>query len=232
MRKRMPIAIVVASVVLGTPGALLAAGPVDGEVGFLWWQTDFARNTALEDVSVDAGAPGYRGELWFFNKVGVRASLFSSDLGDLNEDDADYVSADVFWKLFSPTEDSFFALGVGWQDMGFTESGVTPVLVETAGVRVTAEGRIGLAAMLYAFGRYSYLPALEDHRPDATGDVFTDLKGWESEIGLAWKMGPFVDMRAGYRATELDFRRTPALLSAYTGTVKSEGYMIGFGIHF
>ncbi len=209
----------------------LAAGPVDGSFGVLWWQTDFQRGSALEDISADAGAPGYRGELWFFNKVGVRANLFSSDLGELNEDDADYISADVMWRLWSPTEKSFVAAGLGWQDMEFTESGLGATRVETAGVRATVEGRVGVIAVLYVYGVYSYLPELDDFSPGG-GDRYTELEGQEYELGVQWKVAPFVDMRAGYRASQLDYLREPVLNPAYNGQVDSEGFMVGFGIHF
>lgn len=210
----------------------LALGPVDGEVGLLWWQSDFDRDTDLEDISTDASAPGIRGELWFFNKLGVRASLFSSDLGDLNEEDADNLSADVMWRLFSPTENTFLALGAGWQDLEFTESGVATTIVETSGPRATLQGRVGLVGALHLYGHYSYMPELEDFTPSGTTDLYTDLEGNEFELGLFWKMGPFFDMRAGYRASEVDFTAQPTLLPQYQGTVDAAGFMVGMGIHF
>jgi hypothetical protein len=209
-----------------------AAGPVDGELGLLWWQTDFARDTDIEDVSIDAGAPGVRGELWLFNKFGLRASLFTSDLEDLDEDDADYRSADLMYRLFSVTQKNFISLGVGWQDMEFTESGLGAQLVETEGARVMADGRFSLIRIVHVYANYTWLPELDDYRPDQSGDVYTDLEGTEYEVGLSWTIAPFLDTRFAYRVSELDFTREPALLPEYRGTIENEGFMIGMGFHF
>jgi hypothetical protein len=209
-----------------------AAGPVDGEIGLLWWQTDFTRDTDIEDVSIDAGAPGVRGELWFFNKLGVRAAMFSSDLGELDEDDADYRSADLMYRLFSVTQKNYLALGLGWQDMEFTESGLATQLVETSGVRVIADGKVSLIRVVNLYGNYAWLPELDGYSPDQSADVYTDLEGREYEVGVSWTVLPFFDTRLSYRVTELDFTREPGLFPTYEGTVENEGFLIGMGFHF
>ena len=211
---------------------LQAAGPVDGEIGLLWWQTDFARDTDIENISIDAGAPGVRGELWFFNKLGLRAAMFSSDLGELDEDDADYRSADLMYRLFSVTQKNYLALGLGWQDMEFTESGLATQLVETSGLRVIADGKVSLIRVVHLYGNYAWLPDLDDYSPDQNADVYTDLEGREYEVGVSWTVFPFFDTRLAYRVTELDFTREPALFPTYKGTIENAGFMIGMAFHF
>jgi len=221
-------------VVLALAGSfpLYAAGPVDGEIGVLWWQTDFARNTDIEDVSIDAGAPGIRGELWLFNRVGLRASLFSSDLDELDEDDADYRSADVMYRLFTLAQKNFISLGVGWQDIEFSESGLSTQLVETEGPRVMADGRFSLIRVVNLYANYTWLPELDDFRPDGSGDIYTDLEGREYELGLSWTVAPFLDTRFAYRVSQLDFTHEPLLFPEYSGTIENEGFMVGMGFHF
>ncbi len=217
------------ALVLAAPA--FAVGPIDGEVGLVWWQTDFDRSTDIEDVSIDAGAPGFRGELWFASKVGVRAETFSSDLGDLNEEDAEYLSADVMFRLFGVTDNNFLALGLGWSDMDFTESGVLPVLVETSGPRATLEARIGVASMVQIFGHYTLMPELDDY-DNAAGDVFAELEGQEYQLGVAWKVAPFMDLRAGYRSQTLEFTRQMTTATDYSGEVDSTGFLLGLGFNF
>jgi hypothetical protein len=228
MARTIKLTLVGCLALLGLAGPADAAGPVDGSVGILWWDSEFDSG-----ATADAAAPGFRGELWVHNKLGVRANMFRSDLGDLGQEDADYLSADVMWKVLNPTEKSFIAAGLGWSDMEFTESGIAPMNVETSGLRASIEGRVGVLAMLDVYGLYSYLPDMDDSSP-AVSDVYRDLKGQEYEAGVDWKVAPMIDLRFAYRSTELDFTHepAPALGTAYDGEMDSSGFMFGAGVHF
>jgi hypothetical protein len=209
----------------------MAAGPVDGEVSVFYWDAEFARDSNLENVDTDAAQPGIQAQLWFVNKFGVRVALFSADLGDLNEDDAEYRSADLMWRLISPTDNTYLALGAGWQDAEFTDAGTTLTTVETSGIRVSADGRVGFVGVLQAFGRYTMLFELDDFT-ESGGDLFRDMEGEEFEVGLIYDVAPFVDIRAGFRSVSFDFTREPLVGTPYAAEVTTDGFFVAAGVHF
>ncbi len=88
----------------------LAMGPIDGEFGAVWWANDYDSQHGEAPYSSDAGAPGYRAELWFMERYGVRAEYYSSDT---DGGTSDYTSLDIMWRAFSPTENNYFAFGAG-----------------------------------------------------------------------------------------------------------------------
>lgn len=202
----------------------LAAGPVDGEFGALWWANDFDAKLGAQDASTDAGAPGFRGEVWLFGDYGMRAAMFESD-PDGAGDKTDYTSIDLMWKAFSPTENNYFAFGVGWEDADLAG-------IETSGARLSVEGSVGIIAVLQAYGQASYLPALDEF--EAAPDVrFEDLDGHEFELGLAWNAAPLVNVRAGYRQTVMDFTEVDSLAALKTdGSTESKGLLVGLGLRF
>ena len=74
--------ILVATVALvGAGGAIEAAGPVDGEIGAIYWNSEFD-SSGVAALASDAGSPGFRAQLWLFNKYGVKAGMYRTDLDD------------------------------------------------------------------------------------------------------------------------------------------------------
>ncbi len=214
-------AVIVCSL-LGSPA--LAVGPVDGEVGALWWNNDFDAELGSQNASASAGAPGFRGEVWLFEDYGMRAALFESD-PDGAGDKTDYTSIDLMWKAFSPTENNYFAFGVGWEDADLAG-------IETSGARLSVEGSVGIITVLQAYGQASYLPSMDEF--EATPEVsFEDMNGHELELGLAWNAAPLVNVRAGYRQTVMDFTEVDSLLAQKTdGSTESKGLLVGVGLRF
>jgi hypothetical protein len=210
-------------------GPALALGPISGEVGAVWWANDFDSG----GVSEDAGAPGLRAELWY-NDYGVRAMHFSSDLDEIDLDTSDYTSIDVMWKPFAPTENNFIAVGVGWEQVDFTNLDLDD---DTSGVRLSVEGRVGLIGMLYAYGHAAYLPSLDD-TPSRSLKAFDfeyqDMEGLEYELGVQFQPLPFMSIRAGYRETSVDFTLVDQLLDVEvdSDTAESSGVLAGVGFHF
>ncbi len=213
----------------------LAVGPIDGEVGAVWWANEFQSTGGSTAISGDGDAPGYRAELWLFKKYGVRAGQFSSDLGDLSMDNADYLSVDVMWKVFSPTENNYFAVGAGWQDMDLASVGLDG---NTSGARLTADGRVAAAGLVYFYGHASSLPSLDDADATIAADgTFEDLSGFETEVGVSVKLAPFVSLRGGYRTQTVDFTRTgfvplPGQPATVSGEVESDGFLAGLTFRF
>lgn len=236
----------------------LAAGPIDGEIGAVWWSNDLDTDSG----SIDASAPAYRGELWLFDRYGVRAGQYMSN-PDGNADGTDTTSVDVMWRAWAPSENNFVAAGMGWQMMHLDGLGIDD---NTSGMRLSVEGRVGLMNMLYAYGQGSYLPSLDD-AGDALARTLEDMDGHEYELGVSWKMAPFVSMRAGYRVSGIDFTQVSSITSSSvdgpsnedsggapaavnfslaqgneesgsgsssstSGSVDSKGFFLGFGFNF
>ena len=223
---RLIVRVLLMSSIVAAPA--LALGPMDGEVGALWWANEYE----TEGVSADAGVPGMNAELWW-KSVGVRAQV----LGDVDEvnSSSDYTALDVMWKAFSPTENNFFAVGLGWQDMGFTA--VDPTLTnafsgDAAGVRVALEGRVGIVGMVYAYGQAAYLPDMGDASDSLTLDEYNDMDGLEYEVGVSWKPAPFVSVRGGYRENQLDYTRRDLGGAENDESSDSSGFLLGVGFHF
>ncbi len=205
------------SCVMALPASAL--GPVDGEIGALWWANEYDVDGAS---AVDGDAPGFRAEVWMMKKYGVRAARFSSDLDDIGLDSSDYSSLDLMWKAFSPTENNFLALGLGWEEMDMTGIGLDG---DTSGVRLSVEGRVGIIGAVYAYGQGSYLPSLDD--ATSAGATLKDLEGFEYELGVSWKAAPFISFRAGYRENSLDYSS-----AGIDGTAETRGFLLGTGFHF
>jgi len=210
----------------------LAMGPVDGEVGAVWWASDFDVSSG---ASADAGAPGFRAEVWLFQRWGVRAERYSSDLDEFDGRDSDYTSVDFRWRAFSPSENNYFAIGVGWQRMDLATIGLDG---DTSGARLGAEGRISLGGLVYLYGQGSYLPSLDDAPAvDPLMGYFENLDGYELEAGVSWKMAPFVSLRAGYRAQTVNFTLTgfepiPDGPTEIDGETESTGFLAGLSFRF
>ncbi len=188
----------------------LAAGPVDGEVTAVYWLSDTEVDLGNgESDSVGSEAIGFRAELWFIEKLGVSAGLFAADL-EGSDETVDYNNLDVKWRLLSPTENNFLAVGAGWQQIDVGSE-------DTGGVRVVADGRVGLVGFLYFYGRAAYVPSLSDVG-ELSGGSMTEL-----EAGLMIKPAPFLQLFAGYRSNDVSF-------DAMDWT--TDGFVAGVGVNF
>jgi opacity protein-like surface antigen len=227
--------LILAAILVLAPVTALAAGPVDGEIGAIYWNSEFD-STGAAALTSGAGSPGFRASLWMFNKYGIRAGMFRTDLDDFsNIETSDYTSLDFMWRPISPTQNNYFAVGLGWQDMDLNTIGLQG---STSGARVNVEGRLGLGKIVFAYGEGSYLPALDDAAASSVAyGRFEDLSGYEYEIGVSVKPAPFVQIRAGYRMHSLDFKQTglDPLLGFGTemnGTAESSGFLAGLTFNF
>jgi hypothetical protein len=225
---RLVVRVLLLSTLVAAPA--LALGPVDGEVGALWWANEYD----TERASADAGVPGLNAELWWQSKFGLRAQM----LGDVDDtsNSSDYTAVDVMWKAFSPTENNFVAVGLGWQDMDFTAGDITapsPAGGDTSGMRIAVEGRVGIVGMVYAYGQAAYLPSMDDssNSLSLTPETYDDMDGLEYEVGVSWKPAPFISVRGGFRENQLDYTRVNGLVSNDESS-ESSGFLLGVGFHF
>lgn len=215
--------------------AASAAGPIDGEIGAIYWNSDF-ESTGVATLNSDAAAPGLRASLWLFNRYGVRAGTYRSDLDSYSSiDSSDSTSLDVLWRPISPTQNNYFAVGLGYQQMDLNSIGLSG---DTTGARLSVEGRIGLGKIVFLYAEGAYAPRLDDAAADTPGfGQFEDLSGMEYEVGVSWKMFPFVQLRAGFRDQEVEFNQTgiDPLLGFGTqmeGTAESSGVLAGLTFNF
>jgi hypothetical protein len=213
----------------------LAVGPVDGEVGAAWWANSFSASGNGSQVSSAAGAPGFRAELWFFGRYGLRAERYSSNLNGLDAATSDYTSLDFRWRAFSPTKNNFIAIGAGWQQLDLGTLGLDGA---TSGARLGLEGRVAAAGAVYIYGQGSYLPDLRDtNAVDPALGQFRDMSGYEYEAGISWTILPVLSMRGGYRGQRIDFTRTgyivlPGDEEAIEGASESNGFLLGLSFCF
>jgi hypothetical protein len=195
-----------------------AIGPADGEVTVLYWESD----TDVSGVSEGSGDVGGRAEVWFLKRWGVSASLFQPNPGGaLDGTDLRYTNLDAKFRLISPAENNFLAVGVGWQkiDVSGDASG------DTSGPRVVAEGRISVK-IVYFYARAAYLPELDDLKiADAT---YTNGSAQEIEAGIQIKPFPFFQIFAGYRADKTTFDAP----EGGSFEVENQGPVAGIGFNF
>lgn len=212
-----------------------AAGPIDGEVGAVYWNSEFD-STGRSAMTSDAGSPGFRASLWLFNRYGIKAGIYQTDLDAFSSiESSNYTTLDVMWRAFSPTQNNYVAVGLGWQQMNLNSIYLAG---STSGARINVEGRVGLGRIVYAYGEGSYLPSLDDGVATLPGyGQFEDLSGHEYEVGISVKPAPFVNLRAGYRAHSIDFNQTgmdPNLGfgTEMAGTAESSGFLAGLVFNF
>ena len=209
---RASFAVLLISFVLS--GRAYALGPLDGEVGIAWWNNEFS--ASLSDGEFDAGALAGHAEVWVANKWGLRGALYESDLEDVGLNSSDHFSVDVKRRLISATDNTFFAIGFGWEDIGIEDGS------DTDGPRFSLEGRVGVLGTVSLYGFTAWLPELDDI------DNRSDLTAQEIEAGVVFDPFPFFSVRAGYRLFKLDFDD-----EAGSGErAETKGFLLGAGFHW
>jgi hypothetical protein len=205
------------AVFLLASSSALALGPVDVEGRVMYWQGDSDFDGGVDDFT------GYGAEfdLWFTNKLGVTAALWPVE-GDgmLDGLSKDYMSLDVKWRLFSPTEHNYLAVGAGYQDIDIS----TPFGdFDTSGFRLVVEGNVGLVGILQGYGTLAYMPSM-----DELDTVFDTGTAMEYEFGVQVKFA-ILGIYAGYRVhdVEWDFNDGPGSV-----TLKDDGFVAGVGFEF
>ena len=189
-----------------------ALGPVDGEVGVFTWVVD-----DYEDTSVNSPLTGGYGELWLGERWGLRAALYrvSEDSVSMAPDEQTLI--DFKYRLVNATDNTFLAVGLGWEQDRFGAEG------DASGARIMAEGRVGVLGFLRFYAEAGWAPSL--------GDLGSrrDLSSISVETGLVLDPLPFVDLRLGWRYQITDYT------GAITGSGASEGsygVLLGGGIHW
>ena len=218
------LAVVAVAALVPTPVA--AAGPVDSSLTIFYWDSEFEMEGGTGLVEDSAGNWGLDGSLWIHEKFGIAAAFYRTDLDDLPgaTDDTDDVSLDFKYKLFSPTDKNFIAIGVGWQEAGLT---ITSALGDTSGPRLVGEAGVGFK-QVNAYGRIAYMPFMDDIDP-SVGPTLEDVEAVEFEVGVQWRVAPFLHFRLAWHSIEFDME---AQGSGAEVTTTSDGLVLGVGVHF
>ena len=191
-----------------------ATDPVDAETGIYWWANDFEADFSGSEI--DAGALGSSGEFWFDQKWGMGGQIYQSDLEEDNFDDTELLNLDFKRRIFSLTDNTFLALGLGWQDVNIDNE-------SSDGARVLLEGRVGLGGVVYLYGQTAWFPELDDFSNRSNVD------GKEFEAGLSYDPLPFFSLRAGYRKFKIDYTNNKNDKDESAG---STGFVIGAGFRW
>ena len=192
-----------------------ALGPLDGEATIDWWSNELSGNPFKG--TLDAGTISFRAEGWWDQRWGIKGGIDLTDIdADADElEDPERYHIDLKRRLFSPTDNTFFAAGVGWENLGL-ESGET-----SNGIRLSLEGRFGFAGFATFYGESIWMPRL------SSVNGLEGLSGVEFETGVVFDPLPFWSIRAGYRRFELDFD-----LDSGKGESTSQGIVLGTGLHW
>lgn len=191
-----------------------ALGPIDGEAGMLTWVVDTDNYT---DASIDTASIGGYAELWLDQRWGFRTALYrvSEDAVSMAPDEQTVV--DLKYRLVSPTDNTYVALGLGWEQDRFGTEG------DTSAARVLIDSRIGVLGALYLYGEAGWAPQMGDL------GLREDLSSISVETGLVLDPLPFVSLRLAWRYHITDYT------GSITGTSMREtsyGVILGGGIHW
>jgi len=217
MKRNVCMIMALTAVFLLASSSALALGPVDVEGRVMYWQGD----TDVDGAVADMDGYGAEFDLWFTNKLGVTAAVWPVSGKDLADGfDKDYMSLDVKWRLFSPTEHNYLAVGAGYQDTDIS----TPFGdFDTSGFRLVVEGNVGLVGILQGYGTLAYMPSMDEL--DTEFDTGT---GMEYEFGVQVKFA-VLGIYAGYRVHDVDWDFTDGPGSV---TLKDDGIVAGVGFEF
>ena len=215
-------------IVLGLPALLMAvpAAAIDAEVELRYWQSEATLGVSGESDESD-GTPGLglRAEIVPFKKLALAGEYYQgSGEGMFDGADFSHFILDAKWRIIAPTDNTFFAVGLGYQTFDISDG----ESFDTNGIRIVADGRFGFVGILYVYGRLAYLPSLSDI--ELYGMTFAEGdSGLDFDLGLGIEPIPLLSIWVGYRTQTYDFSEPggPGSLS-----IDNTGPYVGAGVHF
>ncbi|GMR06462.1 MAG: hypothetical protein BMS9Abin25_1057 [Gammaproteobacteria bacterium] len=157
------------------------------------------------------------GQGWLNNKWQGQSSLYKTKSLDVGLLDTSQWSVDITRRLLSGKQNTYLAMGLGWNDVEVAAG------ESSFGMRFIAEGRVGIYGPTYLFGQAALSPWMTN-----VGQL-VDPFGKELELGLAVDPLPSMSLRAGYRGYWLDSAESssdPSLRS------QTDGFFIGGGLRW
>jgi hypothetical protein len=192
-----------------------ALGPVDVELGAMYWDAD----TEIVEVSESASSPAIFGNVWMKNALGFGVSHYqATPEGSLDGADSDFTAVDAKWRFLNATRNNFVAVGLGAEQVGFVDD-------STISPRLVVEGRVSVK-MVYFFGKGAYLPTLGEMTVE--GVPLDGKTGMELEAGVGFHPIPLLSINLSYMSKQMDFE------SAVVGdvSVDNAGPMLGLVFTF
>ena len=203
-------------------------GTLEWEVGLTWWQSEYRMvGGDLDLQDDDAGALGFRGELWFPQHFGFIGQYLPTDTSGMTPaaEDVTYASLDALYRLDTVSKNNYVAIGAGWE---FADLSVDNTFGKTDGPRAVLVIRMGSkSAFGYLEGAYMWKMSRINVADDVAHDL-RNIRGDEYEFGGGYVFGEHVQFRLGYRRTE--FRLDRADGAKYAS--KSSGYIAGLAVVF
>ncbi len=192
------------------------------------FESNFTRDTSQVVPVSSYGAQSFGSSLgsitqfsispgWLDNKWQGQSSYYRTKSSDPGLVDASQWSVDITRRLLSSKQNSYLAMGLGWNDIEATAG------ESSSGVRFIAEGRLGVYGPAYLFGQAALSPWM------SSVGYLVDPFGKEIELGLAVEPVPSLSLRAGYRSYWLDSGASssdPSLRS------QTDGFFIGGGLRW
>lgn len=168
-----------------------ALGPVDIELGAMYWDAD----TEIVDVSESASAPALFGNVWLKNALGFGISRYEATPGgSLDGADSDFTSVDAKWRFLNATRNNFVAVGLGAEQLGIVDD-------STIAPRLVVEGRVSVK-MVYFFGKGAYLPSIGEMTIE--GIPVNGKTGMELEAGVGVHPIPLMSINLSYKSNQID----------------------------
>ena len=214
------LAALVVTILVGSSSAL-SLGAVDVDAKLMYWLGELEVEGEVSGEDMDG--VGLDLDLWFTDKLGATILYYPlSGGGMLDGIDADYMSIDLKWKVYSPEGGNYVAVGAGYQDNTLGPGGGDDL--ETSGFRVFVDGAVGFNDFIQGYASYVFLPSL-----DSIEDGFVDDgDGSEYELGVRFTVKK-VDIYAAFRAHNMTF---DILGGGPSIDLDTDGFVTGVGFRF
>lgn len=190
-----------------------ALGPIDGEVTINWWESNLSNDNLAPGVGERSHF--FRAQNWWDNTWGLRGDIHFNGSDVLDFGNASRYNVDLQRRIFSLTDNTFLAAGLGWENLDLAGQSASD------GLRLSLDASFGLVGVATLYGHSIWMPKL------GSAADFSEVSGLEIEAGVVFNPFPFISVRAGYRRFTLDYN----LLGERSNTV-SQGLVIGTGIHW
>lgn len=186
----------------------------------------YANDDEMQDQSMPGWSPASLlssssqinvGDGWLNDKWSGLSSFHQINGIENGLADTSQWTVDIKRRLLSATENTYLAMGLGWNDIALSEGETS------SGMRFVAEGRVGIYGPAYLFGQAAYSPLMSN-----IGNQI-DPFGKELELGLAVDPLPSMSFRAGYRGYWPDTYDSSADSSLRR---QADGFYIGGGLHW
>jgi hypothetical protein len=214
--------------VVGAAAFILVApsmAAVDGEVELRYWNAQFKESIPSDSRTADAPGVGLRAEIVLIEKLAIAGDYFQLEGEDFIEDASfKQFTLDVKWRIIAPSENTFFGIGLGYQDFDASDD----ESISSNGFRIVADGRFGFVKILYVYGRLAYVPSLNEWKADGHS-VFDGRSAYDFDFGLGITPIPLLTVWVGYRTQDLGFEE---LGGGRTASWEQSGPYLGAGIRF